>query len=124
MMIIASISDEITECVNNFWNDMNKYIKSTFLNIEADELMTIFLFIIIKSGMPELTIYAKMIKNFTSSTTRGTMIGYYYTTLEASIAYIEELKDTNELVKQKEQLATARFSLAPRVSQLNMSGYK
>ena len=52
------------------------------------------------------------------------MIGYYYTTLEASIAYIEELKDTNELVKQKEQLATARFSLAPRVSQLNMSGYK
>ena len=124
MMIIASISDEITECVNNFWNDMNKYIKSTFLNIEADELMTIFLFIIIKSGMPELTIYAKMIKNFPSSTTRGTMIGYYYTTLEASIAYIEELKDTNELVKQKEQLATARFSLAPRVSQLNMSGYK
>ena len=124
MMIIASISDEITECVNNFWNDMNKYIKSTFLNIEADELMTIFLFIIIKSGMPELTIHAKMIKNFTSSTTRGTMIGYYYTTLEASIAYIEELKDTNELVKQKEQLATARFSLAPRVSQLNMSGYK
>lgn len=124
MMIIASISDEITECVNNFWNDMNKYIKSTFLNIEADELMTIFLFIIIKSGMPELTIDAKMIKNFTSSTTRGTMIGYYYTTLEASIAYIEELKDTNELVKQKEQLATARFSLAPRVSQLNMSGFK
>ena len=74
--------------------------------------------------MPELTIHAKMLKHFTSSTTRGTLIGYYYTTLEASIAYIEELKDTNELVKQKEQLATARFSLAPRVSQLNMSGYK
>ena len=121
MMMVASISDEITECVNNFWGEMNKYIKSTFLNIEADELMTIFLYIIIKSKMPELTIFGKMIKNFTSSTTRGTMIGYYYTTLEASIAYIEELQDSKELIKQKEQLKTARLSMA-NLSNLNFTG--
>jgi hypothetical protein len=121
MMIIASISDEITECVNNFWNDMNKYIKSTYLNIEADELMTIFLFIIIKSQMPELTIFAKMIKNFTSSTTRGTMIGYYYTTLEASIAYIEELRDLNEIVKREQQLKGARESIRQSLAHFGMN---
>ena len=62
-----------------------------------------------------------MIKNFTSSTTRGTMIGYYYTTLEASIAYIEELQDSKELIKQKEQLKTARLSMA-NLSNLNFTG--
>ena len=111
MMIIASISDKITECASDFWKDMEKYIKKDLLCIEADELMTIFLFIIIKSKMPELAIFAKMIKNFTTSTTRGTMIGYYYTTLEATIAYIEELKDINEVLKKKEQLLNARISL-------------
>jgi len=110
MMIIASISDKITECATDFWKDMEKYIKKDLLCIEADELMTIFLFIIIKSKMPELVIFAKMIKNFTTSTTRGTMIGYYYTTLEATIAYIEELKDINEVLKKKEQLLNARTS--------------
>ena len=111
MMIIASISDKITECASDFWKDMEQYIKKDLLCIEADELMTIFLFIIIKSKMPELAIFAKMIKNFTTSTTRGTMIGYYYTTLEATIAYIEELKDINEVLKKKEQLLNARTSI-------------
>ena len=102
MMIIASISDTITECASTFWKEMKNYIKKDLLCIEADELMTIFLFIIVKSKMPELAIFAKMIKHFTTSTTRGTMIGYYYTTLEATIAYIEELKDINEVIKKKE----------------------
>ena len=110
MMIIASISDQITECATIFWKDMEKYIKKDLLCIEADELMTIFLFIIVKSKMPELAIFAKMIKHFTTSTTRGTMIGYYYTTLEATIAYVEELKDVNEVIKKKEQLMNARTS--------------
>ena len=112
MMIIASISDQITECCTVFWKDMEKYIKKDFLSIEGDELMTIFLYIIIKSLMPEISIFAKMIKNFTTATTKGTMIGYYYTTLEATIIYIEELGDTKEVIKRNNQLRTSRVSLA------------
>jgi hypothetical protein len=71
--------------------------------------------------MPELTIFAKMIKNFTSSTTRGTMIGYYYTTLEASIAYIEELRDLNEIVKREQQLKGARESIRQSLAHFGMN---
>jgi hypothetical protein len=112
MLIIASISDQITECCTVFWKEMEKYIKNDFLSIEGDELMTIFLYIIIKSQMPEISIFAKMIKNFTTSTTKLTTIGYYYSTLEATIVYIEQLTDTKEVIKRNDQLRLSRVSLA------------
>ena len=112
MLIIASISDEITECATDFWKDMENFYKHDFLSIEADHLMTIFLYILIKSQLADLSVYAKMIQNFTTQITRGTMIGYYYTTLEAAIKYIEELKDEKDLIKLDKQLKNSRYSLA------------
>ncbi|MCQ2820484.1 MAG: VPS9 domain-containing protein [archaeon] len=112
MLIIASISDEITSCVDEFWKDMTDYIKPTYLSIEADELMTIVLYIIIKSNMSELAVYAEMIKNFTTETTRGTTLGYYYANLSASLCYIEELEDAKNLIKRDEQLKNAKNRLS------------
>ena len=112
MLIIASISDQITECCTVFWKEMEKYIKNDFLSIEGDELMTIFLYIIIKSQMPEISIFAKMIKNFTTSTTKLTTIGYYYSTLEVTIFYIEQLTDIKKVIKRNDQLRLSRVSLA------------
>jgi len=78
---------------------MEKYIKSDFLSIKGNELMTIFLYIIIKIQMSEISIFDKMIKNFTISTTKLTTIVYYYFTLESTIFYIEELTDIKEVIK-------------------------
>ena len=99
MLIIALKSDQIKECYSVFWKDMEKYIKSDFLSIKGNELMTIFLYIIIKIQMSEISIFDKMIKNFTISTTKLTTIVYYYFTLESTIFYIEELTDIKEVIK-------------------------
>lgn len=95
MAVIASISNEITDCVNDFWKDMEKIITSSLLNIDADELMSIFIYIIIKAQMPNLIIHMKMIKEFTTCITKTTMMGYYFVTLDASIIYILELNENN-----------------------------
>lgn len=100
MMLIATISSEITECVNNYWKYFEEVITSSLLNIDADELMTIFIYIIIKTQMPEILIHSKFIKEFTTSTTRSTMVGYYYTTVEASMIYILTIKDKSELLNR------------------------
>lgn len=100
MMLIGTISSEITECVNNYWKNFEKIITSSLLNIDADELMTIFIYIIIKSQMPELLVHTKFIKEFTTSTTRSSMMGYYYTTMEASLIYILSVKDKSELLNK------------------------
>ena len=66
MMIIASISNEITDCINDFWTEMENYIKKDFLGIEAEQIMTIFIYIIIKSGIIDIFVHCKVIKYFTT----------------------------------------------------------
>lgn len=96
MLLIASISTEITECVNTFWAGMEDYISPSLLNINADELMAIFIFVVIKAQFPEILLHQKIVNDFTSRTTKSTMIGYYNTTLEAAIEYIQKEKIGNE----------------------------
>ena len=113
IVIIAAISDQITESATTFWSEMEKYTKKDFLSIEADEIMAIFLFIVIRCQMPEIIIFSKMITNFTTPSTRSFSISYNYTLLEASMEYIMSLRDLKELVKDDvNQLKDARKSLA------------
>ena len=113
IVIIAAISDQITESASSFWNEMEKYIKSDFLFIEADEIMTIFLFIMIRSQMPEVIIFSKMVTNFTTPSTRSFSLSYNFTLLEASLEYISSLRDLKPLLKDDDkQLKDARQSLA------------
>ena len=100
LIIIASISSLITECVNKYWKKMERFIQPSMLSIDADELMTIFMYIIYKSHMPLLFVHADFIKYFTSPTTKSTMIGYYYTTLQGCLDFLLEVKDKGEFTKE------------------------
>ena len=113
IVIIAAISDQITEAATTFWSEMDKYIKKDFLAIEADQIMAIFLFIVIRSQMPEIIIFSKMITNFTTPNTRNFSISYNFTLLEASMEYISSLRNLKELLKNEEKsFKDARKSLA------------
>lgn len=99
MLMISRISEKITSSVNWFWKDMMPVITSEFLFIEVDTLMEIFIYLLIKSQMTDLPIHMQMIKFFTTNTTKTSMIGYYYTTLDAALNYIETIKmiDKNDI---------------------------
>ena len=99
MMIIASISSEITECINDFWTHLSDYIKNDFLNLEIDQLMSIFIYIIIKSQIYDISVHCKIIQSFTTCITKASMIGYYYSTVEASVSYIQSINNVKELIK-------------------------
>ena len=128
IIILAAINDQITESVMTFWSKMTKYIKSSYLFIEADELKAIFLYIFIQAQMPELFVECKIITNFTTPQTRGFNISYNLSMTEASIEKIMEMKETKEMNKAEIELkevkksyavlATQRFS---RLSRLSMA---
>ena len=80
---------------------MNGYIDNNLLNLEIDQLMAIFIYIIIQAQIPDICVHCKMIKSFTTCITKASMIGYYYSTVEASVQYIASLKDAKELIKDK-----------------------
>ena len=79
---------------------MEIFIQPSMLSIDADELMTIFMYIIYKSHMPILFVHGDFIKFFTSPTTKSTMIGYDYTTLQGCLDFLLEVKDKGEFTKE------------------------
>ena len=112
IVILAALSDQITESVSNFWSNMLNYIKNSFLFIEADEIMAIFLFIVIKAQMPELLIESKIISNFTTPSTRAFNISYNLTLMEASLETISQMENSKELANREKELKNVRKSIA------------
>ena len=70
------------------------------LNVEADELMKILIYIVYKSKMSKLFVHLDFIKYFTIKETWSTMIGYYYTLLEGAINFISEIKYKHEFLNK------------------------
>ena len=111
MLIISSISSEIKESVNDFWKDMDRVVTSSLLNIDADELMSIFIYIILKSQMSSLLVHMKLIKEFTTSVAKNTMVGYYFVTLDASIMFILEMDENNIMInRDKLRISSSRLN--------------
>ena len=104
MLIFASLGNEIKNCIDDFWKDMEDYIKSDLLGIEAEQLMTIFIYIITKAQIKDIIIHCKLIQLFTTSMTKSSMIGYYYSNAEASVSFIKNLKNVRELYKGKSRI--------------------
>ena len=99
MLIFASLGNEIKNCIDDFWKDMEDYIKNDLLGVEAEQLMTIFIYIISKAQIKDILVHCKLIKLFTTSMTKSSMIGYYYSNAEASVTYIQTIKNVKELFK-------------------------
>lgn len=102
MLLIANLSNEITEAVNDYWSN-TAHVEKSLLDINVDELVAIFIYLILKSQMPELVYHLNMIKEFTTTITRNSMVGFYYTTMDAAKIYICSLKDRSELFECRER---------------------
>ena len=108
MQTIASVSIEITECINTYWNGNDSIISNSLLNLDADDIMSIFIYIIIRSKIYDILVHSKFIKEFTTSITKSTMMGYYYVTMEASLMFLFEVKDVQSLSKlTKDQIKSS-----------------
>ena len=120
MMLIASISTEITECVNSYWAGMENMLPSSgYLQVNSDELLKIFIFIVAHTQLSELFINAKFVQNFTFSLTKSSMIGFYNSTLDAAINYIqikllEDIKDNDKIGINEELKKSIIASLSLR----------
>ena len=90
MILIASMSMEITQCVDTYWNNMDDYLPNYYLSINADEFLSLFILVVVRSQFPELIIHEKIIQKFTTKTTKSSTIGYYNVTLNAAIEYIQD----------------------------------
>ena len=87
LTIIALSSVLITDCVDNFWKDV-KDLPPKYLNIDADQLMSIYLYIVYSMNLSSIYTQLDFINFFTGEKTKKSMIGYYYTTFDGCISFI------------------------------------
>ena len=111
MLIFASLGNEIKNCIDDFWKDMEEYFNPDLLGIEAEQLMTIFIYIIIKAQIKDILVHCKLIQLFSTSMTKSSMIGYYYSNAEASVTFIQSLKNVKELYKGKNRIFDSTDSI-------------
>jgi len=98
LTIIALTSVLITKCIDKFWKG-KKITQKKFLNVNADELMSIYLYIIYNMNLYSIYTQLDFIRYFTGSITKQSIIGYYYTTIEGSLAFIMSAKTKEDLTR-------------------------
>ena len=98
LTIIALVSVLITDCVDEFWKGKKKNLIPNNLNIDADNLMTIYLYIIYNLDLPSIFTQLDFIQNFTGSVSKQSMIGYYFTTVGGSLEFIMGANEKKDLL--------------------------
>ena len=98
---LYSMGNEVIENINKVWKPLEKYIPKNYLSVDGDELIKIFCYILIKSKMPEILSHLSFIKNFTTKDTKTSMIGYYYTTIEAGVILANKMEEKDYMNEEK-----------------------
>ena len=88
LTIIALVSVLITDCIDEFWKTEMENLDTKFLKVDADELISIYLYIIYNLDLPSLYTQLDFIENFTGSITKKSMIGYYFASVVDSLEFI------------------------------------
>ncbi len=99
--VLYSMGNEIIKNINNIWKPLEKYLPKNYLSVDGDELIKIFAYIIIKAKIPEILSHLSFIKNFTTKDTKSSMIGYYYTTIEAGVILAKKMEEKNYIEENK-----------------------
>ena len=99
--ILYSMGNEVIENINKIWKPLEKYLPKNYLSVDGDELIKIFCYILIKSKMPEILSHLSFIKNFTTKDTKNSMIGYYYTTIEAGVILAKKMEEKDYMNEKK-----------------------
>ena len=101
LIMISFLNVIIVESVDKFWESRINEFPPDYFNIGADDIMTIYLYIIYKLGYKSIIIQLDFIKYFTTTITKQSYFGYYYSTFEGCIRYLE--KEERDSIKESEK---------------------
>ena len=99
LLLTVRLSKLISEEITNFWSQVDKedLIKNNInLNIEADDFISIFKYIIFKSEIENIHAEIYFIESFTSNEIKLDSEWYYLSLIQVSLMQLEEMKIDNE----------------------------
>ena len=96
LLLTVKLSQNIKEEIDEFWSQAdenelkNKKIK---LNIEADDFISIFKYMLIKSEIEDIYSQIYFIESFTSNQIKSESEWYYLSLIQVSLMQLEEMKE-------------------------------
>ena len=101
LTVIALTSVLITDCIDEFWKG-TKNVSAKFLTIDADQLMSIYLYIIYNMNLSSIYTQLDFMRHFTGESTKQSMVGYYFTAIEGCLNLIKEANTKKDFVENND----------------------
>ena len=96
LKIFALSSKLIKECIEQFWKD-NQIPEKNYLNLDADEFMSIYLYIIYNTNLESIYTELDFINYFIADKTKQSKLGYYFATVDACLNFIMSVEKKEDL---------------------------
>ena len=93
MKTIVKTAELITISIQSFYNTFK--IKKSF-KLDSDQMLSIFVYIVAKSGIKTVPTHIKLIEKFTTNNVLNSISGYYATTLEACVNCIISMEPPDD----------------------------
>ena len=77
----------LCECIDDFWED-NPDIEKDELIVNADQILSIYLYIVLKAKIKQLWAHLGIMQEFLRKDVKQSTMGYYLSTIEASLENI------------------------------------
>ena len=98
---IANISKHIEETITDFWDGIT-IIDPDKLIIDGDNILMLYLYIVLRARIPQMFAYIKMMDEFSTTYVRSiSRYGYCLSTLEIAMERITTMS-VKELVEQQQ----------------------
>ena len=93
ILLIYKLSRNIRDCITKFWNGVDKNMPMKHLGIEANDLINIFAYIVVKAQMSDLVGQISFIKMFCPKKTLDSKFGMFLGYLETAMEYLNSVKE-------------------------------
>ena len=90
LKVIMQASEFLLKEIKTFYRD--NFINEK-IELDAEETISIFLYMTSQCNIPELISHCRFIENFASANTLNSIFGYYFVTLQACLTQIEYIYD-------------------------------
>ena len=101
LTVIALTSVLINDSIDEFWKE-TKNISAKFLTIDADQLMSIYLYIVNNMNLSSIYNHLDFIRHFTGESTKNSMFGFYFTVMEGCLSLIKEANTKKDLIENND----------------------
>jgi len=100
--ILCNLRDLIMDEIDEFWKQFPFQQKKLY--VDADNLLSIFIYLIIKSQLSDLIVDIEIIDDFTNKSLKLSRKGYLFSLVQSSLEYLLNTLTSSHIEQNKKRV--------------------